>query len=65
MRYRNRTLLRLSARAAEPEPREAPEQKSKDTEAAAVIRRFFYVLGRLDKVFRRDGNPSPDREKRP
>ncbi|MGL4635990.1 MAG: hypothetical protein ACRCWF_08420 [Beijerinckiaceae bacterium] len=61
MRERSRTILRLSGR----QPDKAPEQKSEKQEAAAVFRRFFYVLERLDKAFRRDSSQSRDEEKRP
>jgi hypothetical protein len=69
MRYQNRTLLRLSGRGSDAEPASesisAPEQKSKSTQAAAVFRRFFNVLGRLDRAFRRDGVHTPDAGKQP
>jgi hypothetical protein len=44
MRFGRRTLLRLSGKI----PDRAPEQKSKNYEAAAIFRRFFYALERLD-----------------
>jgi hypothetical protein len=61
MRERSRSILRLSGRP----PEKAPEQKSGQHEAAAVFRRFFYVLERLDKAFRRETGQPRDGEKKP
>jgi hypothetical protein len=44
MIVRSRNILRLSGAS----PEKAPEQKSKQHQAAAVFRRFFYVLHKLD-----------------
>jgi hypothetical protein len=44
MIVRSRNILRLSGTS----PEKAPEQKSKQHQAAAVFRRFFYVLHKLD-----------------
>jgi hypothetical protein len=44
MTVRSRNILRLSGFS----PEKAPEQKSKQHQAAAVFRRFFYVLHSLD-----------------
>lgn len=44
MIMRSRHILRLSGLR----PEKAPEQKSKQHQAAAVFRRFFYVLQRLE-----------------
>ncbi len=64
MKHQNRSLLRLSGRGPESDPEQAPEQKSRQGDAAAVFRRFFNVLERLDRAFRRDSNHASDREKR-
>jgi hypothetical protein len=44
MNIRTRTILRLSGRSID----RAPEQKSGQLQAAAVFRRFFSALERLD-----------------
>jgi hypothetical protein len=42
----SRSILRLSGRRPDP----APERKSEELKAAAVFRRFFSVLLRLDRA---------------
>ncbi len=55
MRPWPRSILRLSGRAPEP----APERKS-DPSPAAVFRRFFATLARLDRRARSE--PKPERQ---
>jgi hypothetical protein len=50
-----RAILRLSGRGTDP----APETKSEGVQAAAVFRRFFYVLARLE---RREGRKAERRQ---
>ncbi len=49
-----RSILRLSGRAREP----APERKS-EPPPAAIFRRFFATLARLDRRARTDRKPEP------
>jgi hypothetical protein len=51
MQWRSRPILRLSGRP----PREAPERKSDTTTQAAILRRFFVVLEKLETSLRRIG----------
>ncbi len=52
-----RSILRLSGRA----PKPAPERKS-DPTPAALLRRFFETLARLDRRARAE--PKPERQER-
>jgi hypothetical protein len=45
MRFKTRTILRLSGHV----PDTAPEQKASGEKAASVFRRFFSVLTRLER----------------
>ncbi len=45
MQWRSRPILRLSAK---PPPREAPERKSGAGTQAAILRRFFRVIAKLE-----------------
>jgi hypothetical protein len=60
MTIRTRTILRLSGRSDE----RAPEQKSGQLQAAAVFRRFFSALERLDLKRRLRGRDA-DNDRRP
>lgn len=55
MQWRSRTLLRLTGRP----PAQAPERKSDIGTQAAILRRFFHVLEKLEhslkKIGRTDG----------
>jgi hypothetical protein len=49
MHWRSRPLLRLSGRA----PAKAPERKSDEITQAAILRRFFLVLAKLESSLRK------------
>ncbi len=52
MQWRKRTLLRLSGKR----PPEAPERKSGQHTQAAILRRFFLVLEKLESRIRGIGD---------
>lgn len=51
MQWRSRTLLRLTGKP----PAKAPEQKSGKATQAAILRRFFLVIEKLENSLRRTG----------
>jgi hypothetical protein len=58
MRFGHKTILRLSGKL----PDIPLEKKSEHLEAAAIFRRFFYALERLDLKSRFKISRSPDQE---
>jgi hypothetical protein len=58
MRSGHKTILRLSGKVPDP----TLEKKSQNQEAAAIFRRFFYALERLDLKSRFRLNKSPHQE---
>jgi hypothetical protein len=48
MQWRSSPILRLSGRP----PGKAPERKSDETTQAAILRRFFHVLAKLESGVR-------------
>jgi hypothetical protein len=53
MQWRSRPILRLTGRSRP----EAPERKSDKTQPAAILRRFFYVLEKLESSLRKSEPP--------
>jgi len=45
----SRTILRLSGRALDPAPERKSDARAPHEQAAAVFRRFFAAIGRIDR----------------